>query len=216
VQGEPLRGRDVFGASLGAAGAFTVGYFAPKTKTYQSSKELVQKVLDQPTCYVYLPCVLALGVAMWLYTSKRGIERLAPPLLISAASATFTVFAVKCISLLAHEMLSTKTMTEFKQPLIYFCIVCLAISGCVQIVWLNRALVIFPATSVVPTYYVLFTISAILVGGVLFRVRCSPLSSRHSTLATYLSSRHSTLATYLSSRHSTQATNLPGPVLSPL
>ena len=43
--GEPLRKRDIFGATLGGAGAFTVGYFAPTTTTVQSSKALLQDVL---------------------------------------------------------------------------------------------------------------------------------------------------------------------------
>lgn len=43
-----------------------VGFFAPDTKTVQTSSNLTDLVLDQPTCYVYLPCILVVGVAVYL------------------------------------------------------------------------------------------------------------------------------------------------------
>eukprot|EP00039_Didymoeca_costata_P005603 m.82919 g.82919 ORF g.82919 m.82919 type:complete len:455 (-) comp12894_c0_seq4:1654-3018(-) len=167
--GERLRLFDVIGAFLGAGGATMVAIFAPSTTLQLTSHQLLYDVLSKVTCYTYLPAVFALGVFVWIYLHLSSKMYLLLPLVISACAATFTVLSVKCGSLLAQSMIQDDTSTELKKPYFYICIGMLAIFGPVQILWMNRALSAFPATSVVPSYYVMFTLAAILVGGVVFR-----------------------------------------------
>ena len=63
-------------------------------------------------------------------------------------------------------MILAKDSSELQKPMFYGGIMTILISGGIQIYWLNMALQRFPATSVVPTYFVLFTLAAIMVGGV--------------------------------------------------
>ena len=42
------------------------------------------------------------------------------------------------------------------------------VSGPCQIYWLNQGLAVFSASAVVPTYYVFFSLSAIIVGGLVY------------------------------------------------
>lgn len=106
---------------------------------------------------IFMPFVVQLPLLPYI-NRCTGIVRLAPPLIVSACAATFTIFSVKSISLLVHEMLLNKTPAELQHPLFWIMAAVLGTSGTLQIMWMNRALIIFPATSVVPTYYVLFTI----------------------------------------------------------
>lgn len=166
---EKMYTQDVIGAGMGGAGAALVAVHAPDSAVAMGSREIVQNLLLEPVAVGYLAMVGVIGTILWLFAVRHGIRQLTPPLTISACNATFTVTSIKCITLSIQYMSQTGTDSDLRYPLIYGCVATLAISGPLQIVWLNKTLARFPATSVVPSYYVMFTLAAVLSGVVVFR-----------------------------------------------
>jgi hypothetical protein len=141
----------VLGAGVGSGGAAVVGYFAPNTTLSATADDLVFDVLEKKTCYIYLPCVAAVGLTIWAWLACTKSVRLLPSLVLSACSATFTVFSVKCTSLMLHHMFLAKDPTELQEPLFYGAAATIVVSGVFQLFWLTKALQQYPATAVVPT-----------------------------------------------------------------
>lgn len=166
--GEPFRSRDAVGALGCGAGAAVIAIFAPATDLAITHQRLVDGVLLRPAAMVFFAVAVAAGVTMfWMFKTGK-VYKVWAPLLVSAAFAVFTLFAVKSISLLIQQSALDKSGDQLSSPIFIAMVPVLAVSGPGQVYWLNQALGNFEASSVVPSYYVFFSITAIAVGGVVF------------------------------------------------
>ena len=82
----------------------------------------------------------------------------------SPSQGSFTVLSVKAISSLL--LASFAGVTQFDKPLIYCVAAVLIFTAVTQVRFLNYAMQHFDSTEVVPTFFVMFTLGAILIGAI--------------------------------------------------
>eukprot|EP00038_Savillea_parva_P026207 m.52260 g.52260 ORF g.52260 m.52260 type:complete len:437 (-) comp7361_c0_seq2:56-1366(-) len=168
VLGERFRARDVLGSLLAGGGAALIAVWAPSNTLQMTASHMLHRIILQDR-FFYLIAIAGCGFGLfgveqcWKHHPSM-LRRLA----ISGSFATFTIFSIKGVSLIVRDVVAQSDLSLLKTP-VFLCLMPVAlVSGPGQIYWLNKALAIFPASSVVPTYYVFFSLSAILVGGIVY------------------------------------------------
>ncbi|KAI8580576.1 hypothetical protein K450DRAFT_236283 [Umbelopsis ramanniana AG] len=146
----------VFGASIVV--------FSSKSEEVALSPELIVEALTQIRAIVYFAITGAAIIALTILSPRYGAQSITIDLGLVAIYGGYTVLATKSISSLL-SMSFTKMFTFSVSYLLVFVLVFTAI---IQIKYLNRALQRFDSTEVIPTQFVLFTISAIIGSAVLY------------------------------------------------
>lgn len=167
VLGEEFRGRDVVGALGCASGASLIAINAPTNELRMSQYDILYNVIGTANFWMFYIAVTMSGVAVWLMHRRNMIRNVGAPLGVSVTFASYTLLSVKSVSLMIQETVAGDSQLKF--GLFWIMILFLAISGPGQVYWLNQALGQFNASLVVPSYYVCFSITAISVGGIVFR-----------------------------------------------
>eukprot|EP00039_Didymoeca_costata_P019309 m.337011 g.337011 ORF g.337011 m.337011 type:complete len:461 (-) comp18022_c0_seq1:180-1562(-) len=169
---EKARMRDAVGVMIAVIGAIVVVVYAPQAEDSLSTEKFYEH-LKQPVFIAYASCLIFTGlIAFWLLKRGLGRKYVLVPLYVTAVLGSFTVLSVKATSMLLRETFGGNN--EFKQPVIYVAIAILVFTAITQVRFLNYAMMHFDATVVVPCFFVMFTIGAILVGGVFYKDFDSP------------------------------------------
>jgi len=101
-----------------------------------------------------------------MYVSQRyGSKSIVIDLGLVALFGGYTVLSTKGIS----SLLTTSLYHIFTMPIAYLFAVILISTAVLQIKYVNRALQRFDSTQVIPTQFVLFTLSVIIGSGILYR-----------------------------------------------
>ncbi|KAI8370513.1 magnesium transporter NIPA-domain-containing protein [Radiomyces spectabilis] len=160
---EPFRGRDVLGimfAVMGAAGVI----FSSRNKDIPLSPELVVEALTQASSVIFY-CITCILICLLSVRSSRKADRnIFVDLGLVAVYGAYTVLATKALS----SMLNLTLYKLFMYPVSYILITVVLVTALMQIKFLNRALQHFDSTSVVPTQFVLFTLSAIVGSAIIY------------------------------------------------
>lgn len=163
---EKLRPEDLFGCALAVVGAFLLVNFSSKKDLVLSADELFNS-LTHAGFLVYITIVVIALVVLFLLLYKFKVDSVLVLLLITSFLATFTVITAKACSGLIQITFGGKS--QLGHPIFYVMAVVMAVSAVTQVKYLNQAMKLFDATVVVPTYFVFFTISAIISGIVFYR-----------------------------------------------
>ncbi|KAI0291710.1 magnesium transporter NIPA-domain-containing protein [Russula brevipes] len=181
---ERLRKRDLFGVVLAIIGAVTVvlSASANTSDTRLSPEKLLQAVSQHAFLIFSAIYVASASILMGFSEGSVGRRWVLVDVGLCALFGGFTVLSTKAIS----TLLTTSGLNMFRQWLTY---PVLAVSGCGdgraltnlatstqvlvgtgigQIRYLNRALMRFASKVVIPTQFVLFTLSAILGSAILY------------------------------------------------
>lgn len=161
---EHFRKRDFGGVLVAIAGAVTVVLSASSSEQKIGPGELWKSVKRwEFLLYVLLTCLLIVGL---LWASPRyGRETILVDLGLVGLFGGYTALSTKGVA----SLLSTSLYKAFTYPIFYFLVVILVLSALMQIRYLNRALQNYDSTQVIPTQFVLFTLSVILGSAVLYR-----------------------------------------------
>jgi len=163
---ETIRYQDVLGITLAIVGGFLLINFSTKEDTVLMAKDIVI-YLKQWTFLLYLFLEL-LGFGALVYLQRhREQEEILTHLLQVAILGSFTVISAKAVSSMIS--ITFQGRMQLTHPIFYVMVVVMVITAIGQVKCLNRAMKAFDATVVVPTNFVLFTISAILSGIVFYR-----------------------------------------------
>lgn len=166
--GERFRTRDGFGVLAAASGAIVIVAEAPDEITpSRTASELWNEYLSTPRVIVYATLLIVTGIAMFVMLKKgHGEKHILIPLMLTTVLGCFTILSVKATAMLLNETFEGNS--QFRSPLIYVMALLLAGSAVMQVKWLNYSMQFFDSTEVVPTFFVLFTLGAISVGGVMY------------------------------------------------
>ncbi|CAH3197591.1 unnamed protein product, partial [Porites evermanni] len=170
---ERVRYQDVFGNE----GTSTVSFFIYHSESnrpfyrYSGHIELIQfkEYYRMPRGHEQilfaLESVIFCGLlfAQWRYQ----LENVVIFLLLVALLGSLTVISAKAVSSMINITLSGNS--QLGHPLLYVMLIVMISTAIAQVKFLNRAMQSFDATVVVPTNFVLFTISAIISGIVLYK-----------------------------------------------
>lgn len=163
---ERVRYQDVFGVTLAIVGAFLLVTFSTKETSELTGRELAVYLRQWPfLVYVILEIIIfcTLMFVQWRY----DLENVVIFLLLVALLGSLTVISAKAVSSMVNITLSGNS--QLGHPLFYVMLIVMITTAIAQVKFLNRAMQSFDATVVVPTNFVLFTISAIISGIVLYR-----------------------------------------------
>lgn len=161
---EHFRKRDLGGVLVAIAGAVVVVLSASSSEQKIGPGELWKTIKRwEFLLYVVLTCLLIAGL---LWASPRyGRRTILVDLVLVGLFGGYTALSTKGVA----SLLSTSLYKAFTYPIFYFLVVILVLSALMQIRYLNRALQNYDSTQVIPTQFVLFTLSVILGSAVLYR-----------------------------------------------
>eukprot|EP00795_Rhopilema_esculentum_P007921 gene7921-13811_t len=163
---ETIRYQDVLGISLAIVGGFLLINFSTKEDTVLMAKDIVV-YLKQWTFLLYLFLeLLAFGALVYVQRTREE-EEILTHLLQVAILGSFTVISAKAVS--SMMSITFQGSMQLSHPIFYVMVIVMVVTAIGQVRCLNRAMKAFDATVVVPTNFVLFTISAIISGIVFYR-----------------------------------------------
>ncbi|KAG5363345.1 NIPA-like protein 3 [Yarrowia sp. B02] len=121
---------------------------------------MIMAALQHRSFLVYIACV-CVAVVLLLHFSRQQLRQQTALFVYLGLVALFgalTALSTKAVS----SLLSFAFLKALYDPLTYACAFVLAATAVFQINFLNRALQTFPSTVVIPTHFVLFTLSVIV------------------------------------------------------
>lgn len=161
---ERFRKRDLCGVLVAIAGAVTVVLSARTSEEKLGPGELWQAI-KRWEFLLYVVITLALTIALMYGESRWGRQTILVDLGLVGLFGGYTVLSTKGVA----SLLSGSLYKAFAYPIFYFSAAILIVSALMQIRYLNRALQNYDSTQVIPTQFVLFTISVIIGSAILYR-----------------------------------------------
>ncbi|SPO36915.1 uncharacterized protein PSFLO_02386 [Pseudozyma flocculosa] len=163
---ERFKAADIGGILLAIIGAVTV-VFSSKQSDDRLGPNALLAAIKRIEFVVYASISIGLGLFLAFLSRSRYADRW---VLVDVGTCAifggFTVLSTKGISSLIS---GGQPIEALKYPITYVLVVVLAVTAVVQITYLNRALQRFDSREVIPTQFVLFTISAIVGSAILYR-----------------------------------------------
>ncbi|KAE8399089.1 magnesium transporter NIPA-domain-containing protein [Aspergillus pseudonomiae] len=161
---EKFRGRDFWGVVVAVTGAVVVVLSASSSEEKIGPHDIwVMITRWEFETYVGISAVLIIGL-LWA-SGKYGSRTVLIDVGLVALFGGYTALSTKGVS----SLLSFTLWHAITFPITYLLVFVLVSSAILQIRYINRALQRFDSTQVIPTQFVLFTLSVIIGSAVLYR-----------------------------------------------
>ncbi|CAH1760902.1 6090_t:CDS:2 [Entrophospora sp. SA101] len=160
---ERFRTQDLFGVVVAIIGAIIV-VLNSKSEEVKLSPEAICEAILQVKFRIYLIVTVILTSCLLIASIRYGHRLIFIDLSLVAIFGGYTVLATKSIS----SLLTLTFISMFTYPITYLLFFVLLSTAVLQIKYLNKSLSQFDSTEVIPTQFVLFTISAIIGSAVLY------------------------------------------------
>ncbi|EEH46517.1 uncharacterized protein PADG_02615 [Paracoccidioides brasiliensis Pb18] len=161
---ETFRRRDLLGVLVAVAGAVTI-VFSAKTSESKIGPDEIWDMITTWEFELYLGVTVALILALMCASQRYGRKSILIDLGLVGLFGGYTALSTKGVA----SLLSFTLWHVITFPITYALVAVLAFSALMQIRYINRALQRFDSTQVIPTQFVLFTISVIVGSAVLYR-----------------------------------------------
>jgi drug/metabolite transporter (DMT)-like permease len=161
---ESFRVRDILGILVSVAGAVVVVWSAEKEETKLGPDEIL-KAISQTAFEVYFGVTCGLILLLMQFSRRYGHRTIVIDLGLVALFGGYTVLSTKGIS----SLISSSFYHIFQYPIAYLFTFVLVSTAVLQVKYVNRALQRFDSTQVIPTQFVLFTLSVIMGSAILYR-----------------------------------------------
>jgi len=164
---EAFRFQDIVGTALVVCGGCVLVLFAPAGEANFSLQELESYLLGG-VFLVYFGLVLSVYIMLHLYRIHSS-NRSGPviDLVMTAIIGSITVLATKGFSTSLRRTIQGRE-NAFSSPLTYAMFVVILVTAAIQVRDINRALMRYGTSQVMPVYYVLFTLASICGSVVLY------------------------------------------------
>ena len=161
---ERFRMRDAWGVLIAIAGAVTVVLSAKNTETKMGPHDLWNAILRWEFL-TYVGVTAGVIVALMFASPRYGDRTILIDLGLVGLFGGYTALSTKGVA----SMLSDTLWRALTFPITYLLVLILVSSALMQIRYVNRSLQRFDSTQVIPTQFVLFTLSVIIGSAVLYR-----------------------------------------------
>ena len=162
---EKIEQNNLIGIALAVLGTIMIVLASTSTDEPVISPDKLLELMARWPFVIYVLITVMLMVFLTSSSPKYGHKYILWDLGLVAVYGGYTVLSTKALSSLLHLPFSI-LVTHF---ITYFLVAILAITSVLQIRYLNRSLANFDAVAVIPTQFVLFTLSAIVSSAVLFQ-----------------------------------------------
>ncbi|KAI5806460.1 magnesium transporter, partial [Peziza echinospora] len=161
---EPFRGRDLGGVIVSIIGAVVVVSSSAPEEVKLGPDQIIDAI-SQPAFLIYFLITSVMILVLIPLSTTYGSKLILIDLGLVALFGGFTVLSTKGFS----SLLSSSLYHIFTMPIAYVFAIVLVGTAVLQIKYINRALQRFDSTQVIPTQFVLFTLSVIIGSGILYR-----------------------------------------------
>ncbi|KAI4224501.1 MAG: hypothetical protein L6R40_008440 [Gallowayella cf. fulva] len=161
---ERFRQKDLWGVLVAVAGAVVV-VLSAKTSETKMGPHHIWLAITRWEFELYLGITAGLIIVLIWASGKYGDKSILIDLGLVGLFGGYTALSTKGVASLLSDTL-WRTLTF---PITYLLLVVLVTSAVMQIRYINRALQRFDSTQVIPTQFVLFTLSVIIGSAVLYR-----------------------------------------------
>ena len=161
---ERFRKQDLWGVIVAIAGAVVVVLSAKSSEEKIGPGE-IWAMITRWEFELYLGLSAGLIIALMWASDKYGSRTILIDVGLVALFGGFTALSTKGVS----SLLSYTLWHAITFPITYLLVFVLAFSALMQIRYINRALQRFDSTQVIPTQFVMFTLSVIIGSAVLYR-----------------------------------------------
>ncbi|KAI5812747.1 magnesium transporter NIPA-domain-containing protein [Pyronema omphalodes] len=148
-------------------GSIVIVLNAPAQSSVATIQDM-QRFILSPGFLVYAGLVIVgcVSIIIWV-VPKYGNKSMMPYLIVCSFIGGLSVVATQGLG--AAVVTQISGVPQFNQWFLYVLLVFVVVTLLVEIVYLNKALNIFNAALVTPTYYVIFTSATIVTSAILFR-----------------------------------------------
>ena len=161
---ERFRQRDFWGVLVAVAGAVTIVLSAKNSETKMGPDDLWWTI-KRWEFLAYLGITAGVITTLMFASPRYGERTILIDLGLVGLFGAYTALSTKGVA----SLLSDTLWRAFTFPITYLLVAILVLSALMQIRYVNRALQHFDSTQVIPTQFVLFTISVIIGSAVLYR-----------------------------------------------
>jgi magnesium transporter len=162
---EQFRQRDFWGVLIAVGGAVTVVLSAKQGENKIGPDELWKHYIQRWEFLVYVIITVVSIAALMILSPRYGARTILLDLGLVGLFGGYTALSTKGVA----SLLSSSLYKAFTYPIFYPLVLILIGSAIMQIRYLNRALQNFNSTQVIPTQFVMFTLSVIIGSAVLYR-----------------------------------------------
>lgn len=162
---ERFRQRDAWGVLIAIGGAVTVVLSAKQSDPKIGHRELWEHYIKRWEFLVYVIITAVAIVALMVASPRYGTRTILVDIGLVGLFGGYTALSTKGVA----SLLSTSLYKAFTYPIFYPLLLILVGSAVMQIRYLNKALQNFNSTQVIPTQFVMFTLSVIIGSAVLYR-----------------------------------------------
>lgn len=165
--GEHLYLLDIAGMVLSIIGAVSVVCSVGPSGNVPLDPSSLWGALCEPTFVVYATSMLVLGIVLIVMCrrTQAGSRSVLVHVGLCAVFGGFTVLATKAIS---SFLVHFRSASIVREPLFYMLLLVLLSTAVTQLIFLNQALQRFESRHVIPSQFVLFTISTIIGSSILY------------------------------------------------
>ena len=161
---ERFRQRDALGVLVAIAGAVTVVLSAKQSETKMGPDDLWYAI-KRWEFVTYIGITALVIIALMMASPKYGNRTVLIDLGLVGLFGGYTALSTKGVA----SLLSDTLWRALTFPITYILLLVLVISALMQIRYVNKALQNFDSTQVIPTQFVMFTLSVIIGSAVLYR-----------------------------------------------
>jgi drug/metabolite transporter (DMT)-like permease len=161
---EKFRWRDAIGVVIAVGGCVTVVLSASDSNP-RLDPDIIWDLITTWEFETYLGVTVTLIVILMFASNKYGHKSILIDIGLVGLFGGYTALSTKGIA----SLLSNKIWKVITFPITYPLLIVLVSTAIMQIKYLNRALQRFNATMVIPTQFVMFTLSVIIGSAILYR-----------------------------------------------
>ncbi|KAJ5908349.1 hypothetical protein N7495_001031 [Penicillium taxi] len=161
---EQFRKRDLWGVLISIAGAAVVVLSANSSEEKLGPDEILERITTWEF-ELYFGLTTGLIIALMWISHQYGRQSIFIDVGLVALFGGYTALSTKGVS----SMLTFTLWHAITFPITYLLVFILVASALMQVRYINRALQRFDSTQVIPTQFVLFTLSVIIGSAVLYR-----------------------------------------------
>ncbi|KFO93606.1 NIPA-like 2, partial [Buceros rhinoceros silvestris] len=154
------------GGTLTVTGTYLLVTFAPNVPQDLTARRIQNYLVSWPFLVYSILEIILFCILLYFY-KRKAVRHIAVLLVMVALLASLTVIAVKAVA--SMVTLSVKGKMQLTYPVFYIMIVLMAISSAFQVKFLDQAMHLYEATTVVPVNFMFFTTSAIISGVIFYQ-----------------------------------------------
>ena len=158
---EPFTMKNLLGVVLVMIGIVVVVLFAPLTVVFVGSDNLWRDVLFTPNFAFYLGWMAIMLMILYPVSLKYGEKSVVIYVSMCAVIASLTIVTAKTFSTMVSNGFKNGMETEFLSPWPYATLIVMVITCVLSMGYVNKAMMVFGNSQVVPVYFALFTTAGV-------------------------------------------------------